>query len=538
MSNQSLDIPNIRPNDWKRLDQVIRKIKLRLGRQASPTLTGLTITGLTASTLIGANASKALESVTVGTGLDYTRPNLTLSHLGIESLTDPDGDRILFWDDGETASKWLTVSTGLQISTTNLTTKDSEIVHDDLSGFVANEHIDHTSVTLTAGTGLTGGGDISSNRTFAVDGLLEDLDTLGANSADSEFIVGTGAGALTWESGTTVRTSLGLGTGDSPQFTGIELGHASDTTLVRVSAGNVNIEGKLIYRADGTDVPIADGGTGQSTAQLAINALTSVSGATNEHVLTKDTATGNAIFKAAAAGSNHAILDGSVHTDSVADDVTRGSIIYGNSTPKWDELVLGSTTKFLMSDGTDLAYKDIDDLTADASPVSGTDYVMTYDATAGTHKKVLLSNLPSSGSGYSSRVSVYLSSNQSIASGSFVKIQLDTEVFDGDSEFDNATNYRFTAGATGYYVVSAAATFDSVGSGKICQMSIYKNGATHLIAPLFVLSTTSDHTLFGSKIVYLAQNDYLELHCYQNSGSNKNILGTQHGTFFSCHRLS
>ena len=40
--------------------------------------------------------------------------------------------------------------------------------HDAASNFVANEHIDHTSVTLTAGDGLTGGGDISANRTFAV----------------------------------------------------------------------------------------------------------------------------------------------------------------------------------------------------------------------------------------------------------------------------------------------------------------------------------------------------------------------------------
>ena len=49
-------------------------------------------------------------------------------------------------------------------------------------------------------------------------------------------------------------------------------------------------------------VPIAEGGTGQVTAQAAVNALTAVSGATNEHVLTKDTATGNAIFKEATGG--------------------------------------------------------------------------------------------------------------------------------------------------------------------------------------------------------------------------------------------
>jgi len=39
-------------------------------------------------------------------------------------------------------------------------------------------------------------------------------------------------------------------------------------------------------------------------------------------------------------GSSHDILDGSVHQDSVADGVTAGSIIIGNDTPKWDELVI------------------------------------------------------------------------------------------------------------------------------------------------------------------------------------------------------
>jgi hypothetical protein len=81
--------------------------------------------------------------------------------------------------------------------------------HDSFTDFVANEHIDHTSVTLTAGTGLTGGGDISTNRTFAVDGVLEDLDTLGAASSDGEFIVATGAGTFAYESGATLRTSIG-----------------------------------------------------------------------------------------------------------------------------------------------------------------------------------------------------------------------------------------------------------------------------------------------------------------------------------------
>jgi hypothetical protein len=48
-------------------------------------------------------------------------------------------------------------------------TQDGEIDHDALLNFAANEHIDHTAVTLTAGDGLSGGGTIAANRTFAVD---------------------------------------------------------------------------------------------------------------------------------------------------------------------------------------------------------------------------------------------------------------------------------------------------------------------------------------------------------------------------------
>jgi hypothetical protein len=67
------------------------------------------------------------------------------------------------------------------------------------------------------------------------------------------------------------RTTLGVGTGDSPQFTAIELGHASDTTIARASAGNITVEGNAIYRAGGTDVPLADGGTGASLADPNAN---------------------------------------------------------------------------------------------------------------------------------------------------------------------------------------------------------------------------------------------------------------------------
>ena len=76
------------------------------------------------------------------------------------------------------------------------------IVHDNTSGFVANEHIDHSGVSITAGKGLSGGGTIASTRTLNIDSANiisfttqhlgtdfvdsgETLKLIGANALDS-----------------------------------------------------------------------------------------------------------------------------------------------------------------------------------------------------------------------------------------------------------------------------------------------------------------------------------------------------------------
>lgn len=51
--------------------------------------------------------------------------------------------------------------------------------------------------------------------------------------------------------GAAARTFLGLGTGDSPQFTAVNLGHASDTTLARAGAGRVTVGGYPLIRGLG-----------------------------------------------------------------------------------------------------------------------------------------------------------------------------------------------------------------------------------------------------------------------------------------------
>jgi hypothetical protein len=129
-----------------------------------------------------------------------------------------------------------------------------------------------SSLTLTNATGLPVGTGISGLGTGVATALAVNVGSAGA------FTTFNGAGGtpssltLTNATGLPIAglvssTSTALGVGS------LELGDATDTTITRSSAGNIAVEGNLIYRAGGTDVPITDGGTGSSTAADARTAL-------------------------------------------------------------------------------------------------------------------------------------------------------------------------------------------------------------------------------------------------------------------------
>ena len=87
-----------------------------------------------------------------GVGLQVNVDDVQLKHLGLEDLTDPNADRIFFWDDSAGASKFLEVSTasGINITATTLAL-----------AAIPNSSLTNSSVTYTAGAGLTGGGAVA-----------------------------------------------------------------------------------------------------------------------------------------------------------------------------------------------------------------------------------------------------------------------------------------------------------------------------------------------------------------------------------------
>jgi len=95
-----------------------------------------------------------------GVGLQVNADDVQLKHLGLETLTDPNADRIFFWDDSATTSQWLEVSTasGINISGTTLQL-----------GSIPNSSLANSSVTYTAGAGLTGGGTVALGGSATLD---------------------------------------------------------------------------------------------------------------------------------------------------------------------------------------------------------------------------------------------------------------------------------------------------------------------------------------------------------------------------------
>ena len=149
----------------------------------------------------------------------------------------------------------------------DLTTSITGILPVASGGIAAKHKIDATAAPGTSDDSSSGYGpgslwiDVTNDKAYVcVDATVASavwfqistssyISAIGAlTPTDSNIIVGNGT---TWvaESGATARTSLGIGTGDTPQFTGIELGHATDTTISRASAGRIAVEGSNVLMA-------------------------------------------------------------------------------------------------------------------------------------------------------------------------------------------------------------------------------------------------------------------------------------------------
>ena len=218
----------------------------------------ITVTNLLAGGS-GANAALSnLSSVAINTAL-----------ISDTDITDDLGTEAIRWRDiyaatlrtGDTASDTLLIqardvdgsswSTFMTLTAGNTPTAD--LASGVTIGGSAIYYVGGTDVSVAdGGTGassLTDGGVLLGSGTGAITAM--------AVLSDSEMIVGNGSTDPVAESGATLRTSIGVGTGDSPQFTGL-------TLSADIAMGGANIDnGGVIFLTEQAEADSDVAGKGQ-----------------------------------------------------------------------------------------------------------------------------------------------------------------------------------------------------------------------------------------------------------------------------------
>jgi hypothetical protein len=212
--------------------------------------------------------------------------------------------------------------------------------HNALLNFVANEHINHSSVNINAGTGLSGGGDITTSRTLNIANTTVTASSYGSASQVPTYTVNA-QGQLTAASNTSIQIAQSQVTdlvtdlagkqpldGDLTAIAGL-----ASTGIIARTAANTMTTRTITGTASNISVSNGDGVSGNPAIDL-VNAGTAgtYGSASQVPVLTTDvkgrvtsvTNTGISITSSAVTDFNEAAQDavGNILTDSSSIDFT------------------------------------------------------------------------------------------------------------------------------------------------------------------------------------------------------------------------
>ena len=250
-----------------------------------------------------------ITAVVAGTGLSGGATSgsatVNLSHLGLESLSDPNDDQIIFWDDSAGATAFLDIGGSLSISGTTLTGTD-------------------TNTTYSAGTGVT-----LTGTTFSIPQVI------------------------TTTSNPTFNTVIATGLTDADADTKIQVEESSDEDKIRFDAAGTEVMNMtstgLFPSADDTfalgsssfqwsDLYVGPGSlyvNGQKVLEDSSGSIV-VSADANQNVSVQTSGSGDVQLDATGTGlialkSTVQIEDGNNITNSAGNGITFGSGLISDS---------------------------------------------------------------------------------------------------------------------------------------------------------------------------------------------------------------
>ena len=151
---------------------------------------------------------------------------------------------------------------------------------------------------------------------------------------------------------------------------------------------------------------------------------------------------------------------------------------------------------------------------------------------AGTLKRTDFKNLIQNGPFFSARQT----NSQSIANSTLTKVQFPTEIADPSGTYDNSTNYRFTPGVVGKYLIGANVTVKDTGDGSKVQLAIYENGSNMNSGQAAFMARNGNNdnlTVGGTWLLDVdSTSDYYEIYVLHNKGSTQDLRGDFFNNFY------
>jgi hypothetical protein len=305
--------------------------------------------------------------------------------------------------------------------------------------------------------GVTGNTTVSADLTVSggcitLTGAATDVDLIDDNASALSFDASGKTGIIdivttNCSEGVTMSGTLGV-TGAVTATGGIELSHACQNTLTG-SGGVLSIQGNRIFHAGGTDIPVADGGTGASTLTangiLVGNGTSAIAAtatmATKGHVMIGD---GSGVPTMLAVGSNCQVLTAcSGEATGVKWASAGGGAVSAINNATANELVtIGATTTELCAEA---------NLTFD-----GTTLILQKDSGRPVLDVAGYANGPNSSGLLRLRHSNNTTPGQNTA--------MDTGEQLGEIRFDGSDNCAFGTGATIYALSNQAWTCSAHGT--------------------------------------------------------------------------
>ena len=356
---------------------------------------------------------------------------------------------------------------------------------------------------------------------FTGDGSTTTFDLANAVPAGGEFALQVFIDNVRQEPGSGKAFTLGVdGSGDMKRITFTAAPASSSAIYVLTNFDN---EAFINTDLNGQELQLDADGDTSITADTDDQIDIKIAGA-DDFQFTANTFT-------AQSGSSIVVPESGLKFGSTAINSTAAELnLLDGSAKSTSSITIADTDAIIVIDGTTTKQIPASDLktynpgftvstitgaTELATQPAGTDEIVLSDA--GTLKRLDIKHIQNTPSFMAT-----LSANQSIATGTYVKVAYNNEVYDSDNTYDNSSNYRFTPAVAGKYVIGAKHRLDTSTDGTATILAIYKNGSTiHRVR--YTLDNSEGYHM--AAVLDLDDDDYVEIYAYQNSGGTTNISG-------------